>query len=510
MSFKNKICLPISLLILLVLINSLFHVDAKPNIVVILADDIGLGDISFHTENFSNRKPVFKTANIDTLARQGVWFSDGHSATALCAPTRYAAMTGKNNYRSYAPWGVWGSFQPNAISDDDHTLASVMRQAGYETGFVGKWHLGGDFKVSGSNNLFRGRDEGPLPQVDFQTMVGGGPNNLGFDYSFMLPDGIQGPLYLAYENQQWYPLGANSKIIHINEKTALNPKIISDKGDGMGDSAWNTADIGNKISNKAVDFIQQQSSSKPFFLYYASPMAHLPHIPPESFDGQRVAGATGSDHMDMILELDFQIGRIIRSLKQKGFYQDTLIMFTSDNGGLTYKVPGTLASGHQPSGGFRGSKNSPHEGGHRVPFIASWPQQIEKSTISNEMVLIQDILATIAAASGYTMNAKTAPDSNNLLPLITNKKGYQSRKIALLQGGSRNELIFREGPWKLIIDSDNKLSKFEPTGLFNLDDNIKELESKNYIKSSQHQDRVKKMLARYFEIRNSKVATRQF
>ena len=477
----------------------------KPNIVVVMADDIGSGDISYFTEKYLHKQPVLKTPNIDALAQQGMWFSDGHSATALCAPTRYAIMSGKNNYRSYAPWGVWGTFRKNAISADEPTIARVAQDVGYETGFVGKWHLGSDFKLKANNQIYRGDDRFDLPQVDLSKIIAGGPKDMGFDYSFMLPDGIQGPIYLAYENEQWYPLDKRSNIEYMQAKNVYSQAMISDKGPGMGDTYWRTEAIGDVISQKAADFIHRQSDDKPFMLYYASPMAHIPHMPPESFDGVKVAGTTPSFHLDMIKEMDLQVGRIINALKHKGVFENTLFIFTSDNGGL--RIGKTEKAGHKVSGTYRGSKNLPYEGGHRVPFIVHWPEKIKAGITSIEPVLVQDILATIGAAIGNPQNRSQTPDSNNLLPLLTGQEGYKSRQYLMLQSGSKTEAIFREGDWKLIMKSNHKATKFEPIALFNLKENLAEAESQNLLNKKAYQSKVAQMHQRYLAIRNSGVAT---
>ncbi|MER2493782.1 sulfatase family protein [Catenovulum sediminis] len=475
----------------------------KPNIIVILADDLGTGDVSFYNREILNKKPVVNTPSIDTLAENGIWFSNGHSATALCAPTRYAVMSGKNNYRSYAPWGVWNSFNKNAVTESDHTLGTVAKLGGYATGFVGKWHLGGDFALKDSSAIYRGTDDGEQPQVDLTKMLGGGPNNLGFDYSFMLPTGIQGPLYLAYENQSWYPLEAHSKIQYVNAQTAIEPKIVSDKGPGMGDSQWDTRKMGDILSAKAADFIKSSSKDGPFFLYYASPMVHIPHMPPESFDGKKIAGSTPSHHLDMVVELDMQINRLITALKEAGQYQNTLILLTSDNGGLLKKA--SIQAGHKTSGIYRGSKNLPYEGGHRTPYIASWPSKITSPIISDEAVVVQDLLATVAGAAGVKLNATEAPDSNDLTPLFTGEGEFHSRKQMFLQGGSFTQAIYIKGDWKLIIQSNRERTKFEPIALFNLKTNIRELEAQNLIK--QQQARVQAMLKEYLSIRNAGIPT---
>lgn len=476
---------------------------SKPNIIVILADDLGSGDVSFYNTNFMDKSSVVQTPTIDSLAEQGVWFTNGHSATALCAPTRYAALSGNNNYRSYAPWGVWNTFRPNAIKETDMTLARAAKQGGYQTGFVGKWHLGGDYQLKNSTKIYRGTDYKAQEKIDLNTMVGGGPNNLGFDYSYMLPTGIQGPIYLTYENQKWNPLHPDSKIIYLDENSAIEPKIVSDKGPGMGDSHWDTRKMGDVISQKAVNFIKSQNAQTPFFLYYASPMVHIPHMPPKTFDGEKIAGATPSAHLDMVKELDLQIKRLVDALKETGQYENTLIIVTSDNGGLLKRD--SIKAGHKTSGIYRGSKNFAYEGGHRIPFIASWPNQIQAGQISNQAVVAQDLLATVANAAGAPLTAQQAPDSNNLIPLLTGQGQYHSRSQLFLQGGSKSQAIYIKGDWKLILQSNYKLDKFEPIALFNLKNNIRELENQNLL--TKEPQRVKTMRDEYLRIRNSKQPT---
>ncbi|WP_017446770.1 sulfatase family protein [Gayadomonas joobiniege] len=475
----------------------------KPNILVILADDLGSGDVSYFNRNILRKPSTVETPAIDSLAERGIWFNNGHSATALCAPTRYAVLSGNNNYRSYAPWGVWNTFRPNAIKDTDMTLANAVKPQGYRTGFIGKWHLGGDFAEKGTNKVYRGTDYKEQNKIDLTKMIGGGPNNLGFDYSYMLPTGIQGPIYLAYENQIWHPLHKDSKIKYLDENTAIEPKIVSDKGPGMGDSHWDTRKMGDILSQKAVNFITQKASNEPFFLYYATPMVHIPHMPPAKFDGEKVAGSTPSAHLDMIKELDLQINRILNALKQSGQYDNTLVVLVSDNGGLLKK--GSIQAGHKTSGIYRGSKNLPYEGGHRTPYIISWPAKIKSGQISDEAVVVQDILATIAAASGRQLNAEEAPDSNNLLPLVTNQEQFFSRNQMFLQGGSKTQAIYVKNNWKLILQSNYKLNKFEPIALFDLSNNIRELESGNLVNTLT--DRVERMREEYLTIRESKQPT---
>lgn len=476
----------------------------KPNIVFIMADDLGLGDISFHVRNIQKKEPLFETPVMDSLASQGMWFTDGHSATALCAPTRYAVMSGNNNYRSHSPWGVWSTFARTAFKPGHVTLGTVVREAGYNTGFVGKWHLGGDFRIPGSDEFHRGKKNGDLNgKVDMTRMISGGPKDCGFDYDFTTPCGIQGPIYLLYENQKWRPLNKDSQIVFLNEENAQNPQDLASKGPGMGDSHWNTRDMGKVLSAKAVDFIKKNANQdKPFFLYYCSPMVHRPHIPPVEFDGKKIKGRTPTAHLDMILDFEMQVKRIVDALKSTNQFEKTLFVLTSDNGGL---LDGPASKkGYEPSGGFNGSKNSPLEGGHRVPFFAVWPGHV-KPGITDELAVNQDMLATFAALVGTRIPAGQALDSNNLLPLLTKKGEFKQRKYLVNQSGSKNELMIRVMPWKLIIQTNHKRTKLEPKSLFNLANDPGE--TKNMINEESCKDRIHELLAQYKDIVDSRRPT---
>jgi arylsulfatase A-like enzyme len=255
-------------------------------------------------------------------------------------------------------------------------------------------------------------------------------------------------------------------MIYLNEDTAIHPKDITDKGPGLGDSQWDSREMGQRLSAKAVDFITDAShGGRPFFLYYCSPMVHLPHCPPKFFDGKKIMGQTPTNHLDMLLDLDMQIKRIVDALHATDEYDNTLLIITSDNGGLADQPAGK--KGHQSNGGWKGNKNSPLEGGHRVPFFAVWPGQITPG-ITEELVSNQDIIATLAALVGTKLTNNQALDSNNLLPLFTGKGLFKKRNIFLQQAGSQCEVMIRETPYKLIMQSDQKRTHFTPLKLFNL------------------------------------------
>jgi arylsulfatase A-like enzyme len=228
-------------------------------------------------------------------------------------------------------------------------------------------------------------------------------------------------------------------------------------------------------------------------------MAHVPHCPPKEFDGQKVAGTTPSAHLDMVRELDLQVKRIVDALKVNGVYNNTLLVFLSDNGGLQVDKD-TMNSGHRSNGGFGGAKNSPLEGGHRTPFIVVWPEII-KPGVSDEPVISHDMLATFAALVGTHVPEDQALDSNNLLPLLTGKGEFKQRKYLVQQAGADNEVMIRDWPWKLIIQSDHKCSKWEPKALYNLKDNPSEKWTGNLIGNPEYSQLIKQMKKKYLEIR---------
>ncbi|RKN01496.1 sulfatase-like hydrolase/transferase [Aquimarina sp. AD10] len=475
----------------------------KPNIVVILTDDVGIGDISGYRKKNSNNI-IVQTPEIDKLMRDGMHFTDAHSPTALCAPSRYSIMTGNNTYRSFAPWGVWGSYQKSPVENNDLTLGKIMKQSGYNTAFFGKWHLGGDYYRKGQRpKIYRGPRNAPELNVDITEIVKG-PKELGFDYSFMYPAGIQDAPYVVFENSKWYPLKNNSKIDLITQKKMDQINVTLDKDEGLGDSEWNPFNMGPLLATKAVDYIKTNAGkANPFFMYYCTQAVHKPHTPIDFLDGKKIKGSTPVLHLDMIAELDAQMGMLVKALKEKGVYENTIFIFTSDNGGLTFGQ--TTQTGHRPSDIYRGGKNQIYEGGHRVPFIAVWPNKIPKNSVSNDIVSAQDILSTIGAVNNQAIPDNEAKDSFNLLPIMLGKVDAKKRKFLMIQGGTAREVAYREGDWKLIMKMNNQ-NQPSARELYNLKSSPSE--NNNLINAQAQKNRVTQMLASYNQIRNSKTPTK--
>ncbi|TXE07027.1 arylsulfatase [Seonamhaeicola algicola] len=498
-------------LIILAFSSSLLFAQ-QPNVIVVLADDIGTGDVSYYRRMHSNNI-IVETPTLDKLSKEGIIFTDAHSPAALCAPTRYAVMTGNHCYRSYAPWGVWGSYQPSPIKKDQLTLGKLMQNAGYKTSFFGKWGFGMDFgKKENPNEVYRSPRKEHETDVDITKVLDKGPVQNGFDYSYMYPAGIQAEPYAVYENGIMTPLGKDSEIVLVTKEYGKQRGFKLDKKEGLGDSNWNPYNAGKLLVNKAVSFIEENANkSKPFFMYYCSQAVHKPHTPSKQLHGKKVAGTTPSNHLDMVKELDIQMEMIVETLKKQGVYNNTLIIFTSDNGGLLVKE--TLQSGHNSSSIYRGGKNQAYEGGTRVPFIAWWPNQIKGKQISNEPVLGIDVMATLAAITNQKLEEGEALDSSNLFPIMKGEKNINAHEFLITQSGTSKCGMITQDGWKLIIKFDKK-DKTDatrtPIALFNLNENISEKEAKNLIDNPKYQHKVKTLFNTYNKTRDSKIKTGNF
>lgn len=506
-----KVSIGIVLMLIVGGVTAQEKVAKRPNIIVVLADDVGVGDISKY-RRLHNPKIIIETPNIDKLAESGMLFTNAHAPAALCATSRYSIMTGNYNFRSPLPWGVWSGYAKGVFKPETLTLGKLMKKADYNTAFIGKWHLGTQFrdKTNPEKRYELNKGKKLNLNVDITEIVSDGPTQNGFDYSFTLPSGIQNEPYAAYENDIWFPLHNKSLIGLIDKAYCNRLGFEMDKKEGLGDSMWNPSEIGPLIVNKAVSYIQKNSNKdKPFFMYYCSQAVHTPHTASDELDGIKIKGTTPSKHLDMVKELDVQIKMLVDELKNQGVYENTVFIFTSDNGGL-HVDSDTWNARHEPSDIYRGCKNDPYEGGNRVPFIISWPNKIKPLTKTDEAVLGTDILATIAAISGTNIQQGQALDSNNLLPVLNQNKKVNSRSYVMMQGGSLKEGMIVKDGWKLIIQFDKKDKtdkKRTPIALFNLNKNIWEHEEFNYVNNSKYKKKVASLLKLYNETRDAGVAS---
>lgn len=458
-----------------------------PNVVFILADDIGYGDLGC----YGGKLP---TPELDKLAEGGIMFTDAHSPAALCAPSRFSMLTGSYPYRSYAAGGAWNTSSPSIFSDPfEHTAAGrkitigeVLQNAGYRTAFFGKSHLGGDVVDSAGNVI---REQKDIGKMDFSKGVHNSINEFGFDYSYSLPSGIQHEPFAFFENGDFAPFDHSKPADNSSTRLWVNGRYDMDNGiseivehgetnPGRGDVDYNSSQTGIMLINKALGFIddhlaknKKEGEDQPFMVYFASQAIHVPHTPPNDFDGddrtidEQINGTTAGATGDFVYELDYQVGKLIEKLKEKGLLENTIVFFTSDNGALWPRICDFGDPEHDNNGPLRGYKAEVYEGGHRVPFIIHWPGRISPGSKSDEPVLAQDWVATMYEITKQDMAEDQAMDCTSLLSLITGERDDDEplHPFILYQAGYAYDGAIREGDWVLLVNRDN-----EATELYNL------------------------------------------
>ncbi|MDR1666481.1 MAG: sulfatase-like hydrolase/transferase [Bacteroidales bacterium] len=394
----------------------------KPNIIFILADDMGYGDVSA-----LNRESKINTPNIDKIAGNGVVFTDAHSSSAVSSPTRYGILTGRYNWRSTLKRGVLHGYDKALIPAGRTTTASMLKNRGYETACIGKWHLGWTW-----NNVAKGTDS-----VDFTKPVTGGPVAIGFDYFYGISASLDMPPYVYVENDM---------------PTALPNRITSGKGMEMWRSGPTASDFEHKktlshLVDKAIEYINGRGNGKPFYLYLPLPAPHTPILPSEKFQGKSGLNPYG----DFVMEVDYMVGRIVETLHQNGIENNTILVFTSDNGcSPTARMDELQEKGHYPSDIYRGHKADLYEGGHRIPCIVQWPACIKPHYVE-QTVCLTDFMATFAAVTGYQLKDDEAEDSYNILPLLLNTAEPKAIREATVHHSINGEFSLRSGEWKLLL-----------------------------------------------------------
>ncbi|MCU0917652.1 MAG: arylsulfatase [Planctomycetes bacterium] len=404
---------------------------SKPNMVIILADDLGWGSINC----YGAPKNLVRTPNCDRLAQEGIRFTDANTASSVCSPTRYALVTGRYCWRTSLTHEVLGTLAPLHIETSRPTIASLLKKHGYRTAAVGKWHLG----------------YGSSPRCDYTAELTPGPLDIGFDYHFAVPSNHGDNTGVFVENRRVVGLRSNQ----------LDPskygKTFYGGGSFLGLDAPQRQDeaVMETLTGKAVAWLEQQEAGKPFFLYYTPVTVHHPVTPSDKTKGGSAAGPYG----DWIHELDASVGAILGTLDRKGFTKDTLVIFTSDNGGVVAPPAQTTLTEWQAAqaglaicGPWRGRKHSVYQGGFRVPFLARWPGRIPAGATSEETISLTDLLATTAALVGEPLPPRTvaAEDSYNVLPALLGRKPDRPIREALVVHSADGNFAIRQGPWKWI------------------------------------------------------------
>lgn len=449
----------------------------KPNIVFIMADDMGYGDVGIY-----NPKSKIPTPNMDILARGGIMFTDAHSPSSVCSPTRYGVLTGRYAWRTWLQQGALGPFDKLMVDTARYTVADLLQDQGYNSAMIGKWHLGLTY----------------LDSIDYYgPALKPGPLELGFDYFF----GINASLNMS-------PLCfiENYHTVGIPDEP-VPPDIFTNNGNMRMVPGWRHEDVGPTITARAVDFINQQAqNNKPFYLHLMTSAPHRPLYPPNFIKGRSQAGKRG----DMVAEVDWTVGEVVRTLKEKGIYENTLIVITSDNGAIGGQqsldedsVTGEpIQYDHQGNYVWRGRKTQIWEGGHRVPLIAHWPGKIKAGSQSNALICLTDWIATLADYFEVDLPDNAGEDSYSFLPLLINENDEKPVREALVSHSAYGMFAIRKDNWKLILAKgsggwgDSRTFDYPPGQLYHFDSDS--LEDQNlYDLYPETVENLEKLLIKY-------------
>lgn len=453
----------------------------KPNIIYILADDMGYGDLGCN-----NPASKIPTPNLDRLAKQGMRFTDAHAGSSVCTPSRYNILTGRYCWRSRLKQGIVWEWDAPLIDPDQTTVAHLLREQGYHTACLGKWHLGWNWPMKNGKHPndyvdFGVREEGMRYEleklIDYEGKIEGGPVDRGFDTYF----GVDVPNFPPFT---WFE---NDRLTEA--PTVVKPDDIYGH-EGLATPDWKDEDMIPELTCRAVELIESQAAAKnPFFLYFPLTSPHSPIVPNKEFKGISGAGNYG----DFICEVDWVVGQICNALERTGTADNTLLIFTSDNGPED-KTPDDIgvyqrASEHEhySMGDLRGIKRDAWEGGHRVPFIARWPKSTPSGTVCDQLITLGDFIATCAQITEVNLNANEAEDSVSMLPLLQGHTDSPVRDFAV-HHSCNGKFAVRKGDWVLIDspngDDNNEPDWFQkergyrphnfPAELFNLNDDISE------------------------------------
>ncbi|MBN2279089.1 MAG: arylsulfatase [Candidatus Marinimicrobia bacterium] len=402
-----------------------------PNILYILADDLGYGDVKAFNCNCK-----IPTPHLNNLALNGMIFRDAHASSSVCTPTRYGILTGRYNWRSRLKSGVLAGYSPALIEEGRMTVASFLKEQGYATACIGKWHLGWNWATK-NEYVFSDDWNETGENVDFNRPVRRGPRAVGFDYNFCIPASLDIAPYVFLENDQ----------------VEAPPTRLVEKRDGYeffrsGPAAQGFIheEVLSTFTQKSLDWIRgHKDSEHPFFLYFALSAPHTPILPSPEFQGKSGLGPYG----DFVMQCDGIVGQIIQTLKEIRQYENTLVLFASDNGCSPMANYEHLESqGHDPSYIFRGHKADIFEGGHRIPLIACWPAVIKKNSESKDLVCLTDLLATVADISGKKLPDNAAEDSVSMLPVFQGKPSSPVRET-IVHHSINGSFSIRKGKWKL-------------------------------------------------------------
>jgi arylsulfatase A-like enzyme len=406
----------------------------RPNIIVILADDQGFGDLGAN-----NPQSKIATPHLDALAKGGVRFTDGHTSSGVCTPTRYSLLTGRYHWRTKLQSGVLGGFSTPLIAKDRLTLAGLLKQQGYATGCFGKWHLGMSFPLKNGGIADDGGNFGKAFQdaasVDYDRDIVDGPLEHGFDTYIGISASLDIPPFVWIKDRR------------VTETPSATKTWLRS---GPAGPKFEAVDVLPSVIDQTIAFIESQRKAdpaKPFFAYVPLNAPHTPIVPTKEFQGS--SGI--SPYADFVKQVDHDVGRLLASLDKQGLTENTMVIFTSDNGCSTAaNIPELQKAGHEPSYVYRGNKADLYEGGHRVPFLVRWPAQV-KPAVSAALIGQFDFLATFAEITGAKVPAGMGEDSVSFLPVLLGAK--ESVRQGIVSQSINGSFAIREGNWKLLLSA---------------------------------------------------------
>jgi len=399
----------------------------KPNVIYVLADDMGYGDISAFNENAG-----FQTPHFDRMCAQGLAFHDAHATSAVCTPSRYGILTGRYNWRSRLKYDVMSGYSTALIEEHIMTVGDLFRHNGYKTAAVGKWHLGMDFETDDTFVFQPGYES--CKGVNYGAPIQNAPTTKGFDYFYGISASLDMAPYIYIENDRFTQMP--------DRETEDTGKRFWRKGPTAPD--FHHAEVLPHLTKKALDVIEQYKDES-FFLYFPLPAPHTPILPAPAFQGK----SRVNDYCDFVLMCDDIVGQMTTKLKELGLYENTIFIYTSDNGcSPMADYDEMLEKGHNPSYVFRGHKADIYEGGHRIPFIVRWPDRIPANTHCQQTVCLSDFMATMAALFGSKLPDGAGVDSVSNLPLWLDPDGPSVREDIIHQSVD-GSLAIRKGKYKL-------------------------------------------------------------
>jgi arylsulfatase A-like enzyme len=419
------------------------HAADKPNFIFILCDDLGYGDVKC-----LNPSGKIATPHMDAIAARGMMFTDAHSSSAVCSPTRYGVITGRYNWRSRLQSGVLGGLSPRLIEPGRMTVASFLKSKGYATACIGKWHLGMDWvKLPGKEvSELNIETVDQVHNVDYSKPIANGPTSVGFDSYFGISASLDMVPYCFIEND------------HVTAVPTENMKLIMNKGgpvsytrEGPGAPGFTGESVLPAITKRAVETIAKQAADakagKPFFIYLPLNAPHTPILPTPEWRGRSGLNL----YADYVMETDDAVGQVTAALEKNGIAENTLLIMTSDNGcSPSADFPTLLAKGHNPSGDFRGNKADIYDGGHHIPFLVQWPAVVKSGGKYDHHVCLVDFMATCADVLGAKLPDNAAEDSVSFLPAL---KGQTDKPLrdAIVHHSITGAFAIREGNWKLCL-----------------------------------------------------------